>query len=58
MAAASAIRDNQNRPKYLFYLNRVMVMHDASLRKFKYYFSRSYHFIHKFKNKKRWADYL
>jgi peptidoglycan/xylan/chitin deacetylase (PgdA/CDA1 family) len=58
MGAVSAIRDNRNRPKYLYYLSRVMVMHDASLARFRYYCSRLYHYRHFLKNKDRWGKYL
>jgi peptidoglycan/xylan/chitin deacetylase (PgdA/CDA1 family) len=58
LGAVSAMRDNRNRPKYLFYLNRVMVMHDTSPTRFKYYFSRLYHLRHFLKNKERWGQYV
>lgn len=56
--AASVIRDNRNSAKHLFYLQRVMVMDNTTLSRFRYYFSALYHHIHKRKNQRRWKHYL
>ena len=56
--AASVIRDNRNSAKHLFCLQRVMVMQDTTLTRFRYYFSQLYHYIHKCKNQRRWKPYV
>jgi peptidoglycan/xylan/chitin deacetylase (PgdA/CDA1 family) len=56
--ATSAIRDNRNQAKHLYYLHRVMVMQDTTLTRFRYYFSWLYHYVHKRKNQRRWKPYL
>ena len=56
--AASVIRDNRNSAKHLFCLQRVMVMQDTTLTRFRYYFSQLYHYIHKRKNQRRWEPYV
>ena len=52
--AVSTIRDNRARSRHLYYLPRVMVMPDATLRHFAYYLSPWYHWVHWFKNRRRW----
>ncbi len=54
--ACSVIRDNRNSLKYLFFLKRVMIMNDTSIKHFKYLFSNIYHIIHRIKNYNRWKD--
>jgi peptidoglycan/xylan/chitin deacetylase (PgdA/CDA1 family) len=56
--ACSAIRDNRASVGQLFHLPRVMVMHDTSLRRFRYHFSPLYHWLHARKNRRRWKDHL
>jgi peptidoglycan/xylan/chitin deacetylase (PgdA/CDA1 family) len=58
LGAASVIRDNVMTSGQLYYLPRVMVMHDTGMMKFKYYFTSLYHIIHARKNRKRWKNYL
>ncbi|MCX7625754.1 MAG: polysaccharide deacetylase family protein [Candidatus Sumerlaeaceae bacterium] len=55
IAAVSTIRDNRVRPDQLFHLPRVMVMGNTSLRRFAYMFSALYHWVHVWKNRKRWS---
>lgn len=57
LGAVSVIRDNRQRPEQLYYLPRVMVMNDAGIFRFRYYFSRLYHVLHKRKNRRRWGKY-
>jgi peptidoglycan/xylan/chitin deacetylase (PgdA/CDA1 family) len=57
LGATSTIRDNRLRPEQLYFLPRVMVMPDIPLRRFAYYFSPLYHWIHWFKNRRRWSMY-
>lgn len=54
IGATSVIRDNRLDPSQLYYLPRVMVMPNISLRRFGYYFSGLYHIIHYHKNRRRW----
>lgn len=58
VGACSVIRDNRMHAGQLYHLPRVMVMHDTSLLRFRYYFTRLYHLLHVRKNRKRWAPYL
>lgn len=55
VAAVSTIRDNQVRPDQLYHLPRVMVMGNTSLRRFSYMFSPLYHWVHSWKNRRRWS---
>ena len=55
--AVSVIRDNRVKPSQVYYLPRVMVMPDATLLRFRYYFSALYHIIHRIKNRRRWGEY-
>jgi len=55
--AVSTIRDNRPTWKRLYFLPRVMVMPDAGLRRFAYYLSPWYHWLHWFKNRRRWGKY-
>jgi len=57
VGAVSAIRDNRPTRQRLYYLPRVMVMPDADQRRFVYYLSPFYHWIHWFKNWRRWAKH-
>ncbi|HPB30731.1 MAG TPA: polysaccharide deacetylase family protein [Candidatus Sumerlaeota bacterium] len=56
--ATSVIRDNRVRAEQMYYLPRVMVMGQTSIRRFRYYFSAWYHYLHHWKNRRRWRDYI
>jgi len=56
--ACSVIRDNQNTKDYIYFLKRVMVMEDTNYLRFRYFFTPFYHYLHKWKNKKRWGKFL
>lgn len=53
--AVSTIRDNRPTARRLYFLPRVMVMPDATVRRFAYYLSPWYHWAHWLKNRRRWA---
>ena len=55
--AVSTIRDNRPARRQLYYLPRVMVMSDTTLRRFAYYLSPWYHWLHWLKNRRRWGRY-
>jgi len=55
VGAVSTIRDNRATAARLYYLPRVMVMHDADERRFAHYLSWTYHAVHWLKNRRRWA---
>lgn len=55
--ACSVIRDNRQTASQLYHLPRVMIMNDTSLRRFRYYLSPLYHYLHFRKNRKRWGAY-
>jgi len=55
LGAVSTIRDNRATSKSLYFLPRVMVMPDATRRHFAYYLSSWYHWVHWFKNRRRWG---
>jgi peptidoglycan/xylan/chitin deacetylase (PgdA/CDA1 family) len=57
LGACSVIRDNRAGEAQLFRLPRVMVMGDATPRRFRYYFSGLYHLLHAVKNRRRWAQH-
>ena len=57
VGAVSVIRDNRFRQDQIYHLPRIMVMPNISLLRFQYYFSTLYHFIHHFKNRRRWGKY-
>lgn len=58
LGSLSVIRDNQVKAWQLYFLPRVMVMPHISINHFRYYFSRFYHYLHRFKNRKRWGPYI
>jgi len=58
IGAVSVIRDNRIFKEQIYHLPRIMVMPNISLFKFEYYFSALYHFLHYFKNRKRWRKYI
>ncbi len=54
VGACSVIRDNRPQARQLFFLPRVMVMRDIAPQRFAYLFHWSYHYLHMWKNRKRW----
>lgn len=56
--ALSVIRDNRIDANQIYFLPRVMVMPGISILRFRYYFSVFYHYLHRFKNRKRWGTYI
>jgi peptidoglycan/xylan/chitin deacetylase (PgdA/CDA1 family) len=54
VGAVSTIRDNRPTADRLYYLPRIMVMPDVFSRRFAYYLSPWYHWLHWFKNRRRW----
>jgi peptidoglycan/xylan/chitin deacetylase (PgdA/CDA1 family) len=57
VGAVSTIRDNRPTRQRLYCLPRVMVMCDTTLRRFAYYLSPWYHWLHWFKNRRRWGKH-
>ncbi|MCX8037231.1 MAG: polysaccharide deacetylase family protein [Candidatus Sumerlaeia bacterium] len=57
VGAVSTIRDNRATYAQLYFLPRVMIMPDTTLLRFRYYLSPWYHWIHAFKNRRRWGMY-
>jgi peptidoglycan/xylan/chitin deacetylase (PgdA/CDA1 family) len=58
LGACSVIRGNRVRADQLFWLPRVMIKYDTTLRRFAYYFTPVYQWSHHFKNRNRWKPYL
>jgi peptidoglycan/xylan/chitin deacetylase (PgdA/CDA1 family) len=56
--ALSVIRDNRITSRQIYFLPRVMVMPGISNLHFRYYFSRFYHYLHRWKNRKRWDPHI
>lgn len=54
--ALSTIRDNRIQPAQQFWLPRVMVMNDTDARRLSYMLSHWYHWLHAWKNRKRWKS--
>ena len=54
--ALSTIRDNQVNLSQMFWMPRVMIMGDTPPERFSYLLSRRYHWLHSFKNRKRWRS--
>jgi peptidoglycan/xylan/chitin deacetylase (PgdA/CDA1 family) len=54
--ALSTIRDNRLKAEQMYWLPRVMVMGDTLPARFAYLLSSRYHWLHAFKNRKRWRS--
>lgn len=54
--ALSTIRDNRVHPDQLYWMPRVMVMNDTQPDRLKYMMSAWYHYVHAWKNRKRWKS--
>lgn len=54
--ALSTIRDNRPKAGQLYWLPRVMVMNDTKPERLGYMLSRWYHWVHSWKNRKRWKS--
>ncbi|MFH0794036.1 MAG: polysaccharide deacetylase family protein, partial [bacterium] len=58
VGACSAIRGNRPRARQLYWLPRVMVMRDMSPARLRYALSWGYELIHRWKNRRRWKNFL
>lgn len=56
VGALSTIRDNRPAPDMLYWLPRVMVMNDTEPKRLSYMLSPWYHYVHAWKNRKRWKS--
>ncbi|MBX7246083.1 MAG: polysaccharide deacetylase family protein [Candidatus Sumerlaeaceae bacterium] len=54
--ATSTIRDNRVGPDQLFWMPRVMVMDDTTPQRLAYMLSPWYHYVHAWKNRRRWKS--
>lgn len=54
--ALSTIRDNRPAPGQLYWLPRVMIMNDTQPKRLAYMLSPWYHWVHTWKNRKRWKS--
>lgn len=57
-SACSVIRDNRVLPHQIYWMPRIMMMHDTQPSRFPYLFSWLYHAIHSRKNHQRWGNRL
>src|SRR5690606_6244937 len=54
--ALSTIRDNRPKASQRYWLPRVMIMGDTAPARLRYMLSPFYHYLHNWKNRKRWKS--